>query len=155
MTETETKRRRDIYAGGIFIAIAALFLLQGTAYEFGTAFQMGPGFFPVVLAGVLAIFGVITFIGGFRKAPEPAEGPVSWRALVLVCLALGIFGAGARVIGLVPVVLICTFMTAMASRKNSFIAAAVMSAVMAALCFVIFKVGLAVALPTFGPAFGR
>ncbi|WP_430256870.1 tripartite tricarboxylate transporter TctB family protein [Neorhizobium sp. DAR64872/K0K18] len=155
MTEQQQGSRRDVVAGGIFIAIAALFAIQGSRYEFGTATQMGPGFFPVVLAVLLAIFGAFTMIAGFRKVPEAHDDPVSWRALVLVCLALAIFGAGARPLGLVPVVVICTFMSAMASRKNTVFSAGVMALVMAVLCFVIFKIGLAVTLPTFGPVFGR
>ncbi len=151
----ETRSRRDVFAGGTFIVIASIFLIQGSRYEFGTAIQMGPGFFPVVLAALLGVFGLFTVIGGLRKAPEASDGTVSWRALVLVCLALAVFGAGARPLGLIPVVLICTFMTALASRKNSLLSAAVMALVMAVLCYIIFKIGLAVALPAFGPFFGR
>ena len=155
MTEPERRSRRDIYAGGIFLAIAALFAIQGLRYDFGTALQMGPGFFPVVLALVLAIFGILILLSGLRSTPQPVEGEIPWKAIALICLALTIFGAGARLFGLVPVVLISTFLTAIASRKNSLLSSAVMAVVMAALCYVIFKIGLAVTLPTFGPVFGR
>ncbi|QTG16880.1 tripartite tricarboxylate transporter TctB family protein (plasmid) [Agrobacterium tumefaciens] len=155
MNDSMHKSRKDVFAGAIFIAIAALFLIQGAQYEFGTAIQMGPGFFPVVLAAILAIFGILTIIGGFRKEPEEAEPAISWRAIFLICMALAIFGAGARSLGLVPVVLICTFMTAFASRKNSLVSSLVMAFVMAALCYVVFKVGLAISLPSIGPVFGR
>lgn len=155
MTETGHKSRRDIYAGGIFLAIAALFAIQGMRYDFGTALQMGPGFFPVVLAIVLAAFGALILLSGFRSGPEPVDGDVPWKAIALICLALAIFGGGARSLGLVPVVLICTFLTAVASKKNSLLSSATMAIVLAALCYVVFKTGLAVTLPTFGPVFGR
>lgn len=146
--------RHNVIAGGIFIAIAALFVVQGSIYDFGTALQMGPGFFPIVLAVILSIFGLLILIDGLRKPPEIVDGAVPWRGIILICLALAVFGAGARALGLVPVVLVCTFMTALASRKNSLLSAAATSLVMAALCYLIFKVGLAVSLPTFGAAFG-
>ena len=154
MSTFEKKSRQNVFAGLIFLAIAALFAIQGMRYDLGTMLQMGPGFFPVVLAGMLGILGVVVFIAGIRQSPEPVDGPVAWRAIVLICLALAIFAAGARALGLVPVVLLCTFLTAMASQKNSVVSAAIMSAVMAALCYLIFKVGLAVTLPTIGPWFG-
>ncbi|MCM2435936.1 tripartite tricarboxylate transporter TctB family protein [Agrobacterium rosae] len=154
MSVSVHKSRRDVFAGAIFIAIAAIFLIQGMKYDFGTAIQMGPGFFPIVLAAILAIFGVLTVIGGIRKEPEETDGTIAWRAIFLVCLALAIFGAGARSLGLLPVVFICTFMTAFASRKNSLLSSAIMAVVMAVLCYVIFKIGLAISLPAFGPVFG-
>ncbi|BCH57320.1 tripartite tricarboxylate transporter TctB family protein [Agrobacterium vitis] len=154
MATLEKHTRKNLIAGGIFIAIAASFAVQGLRYEFGTATQMGPGFFPVVLAFVLGALGVVIGLDGLRSEPEPTDGSVPWRGLVLICLALAIFAAGARDLGLVPVVLLCTFMTALASRRNSLVSAAMMAAVIATLCYLVFKVGLAVAIPTFGPVFG-
>ncbi|WP_425624133.1 tripartite tricarboxylate transporter TctB family protein [Agrobacterium radiobacter] len=146
--------RHNVIAGGIFIGIAALFIVQSSSYDFGTALQMGPGFFPIVLAVTLSIFGMLILIDGLRKPPEPVDGAVPWRGLILVCLALAVFGAGARSLGLIPVVFLCTFMAAQASRKNAPLSALVSAFVMSVLCYVIFKIGLAVSLPTFGPALG-
>ena len=42
---------RDIGAGLIFIAIGLLFGLGSIGLEIGTALRMGPGYFPLVLAG--------------------------------------------------------------------------------------------------------
>ena len=45
---------KDLLAGAIFIAIGAFFLSNAWRnLEIGTSFQMGPGYFPVVLAGIL------------------------------------------------------------------------------------------------------
>lgn len=150
METLEKQSRHGVFAGGIFIAIAGLFAIQGLRYDFGTLLQMGPGFFPVVLALVLAALGVSVVVSGLRSSPEPIDGPVPWRSIVLICLSLAIFAWGARLLGLVPVVLVCTFLAAMASRRNSVASAAAMSLVLAVLCWLVFKVGLAVTLPTFG-----
>lgn len=154
MATLEKHTRKNLISGGIFVAIAAAFAVQGLRYEFGTATQMGPGFFPVVLAFVLGALGAVIGLDGLRSEPEPTEGAIPWRGIVLICLALAIFAAGARDLGLVPVVLLCTFMTALASRRNSLVSAAAMAAIIATLCFLVFKVGLAVSIPTFGPVFG-
>lgn len=150
----EKRSRQDVFAGVIFIVIAAIFAIEGARYEFGTPVKMGPGFFPVVLAILLAVLGIVILVIGLRNPPEPVDGDVPWRSIVLICASLAVFAAGARSLGLVPVVLICTFMTALASRQNTIQSAAVMAAVMAALCFLIFKIGLAVTVPTFGPLVG-
>lgn len=154
MNISEKQSRHDVFAGGIFIAIAAFFALQGLHYDFGNLFQMGPGFFPVVLACILFALGVTVVVSGLRNPPVATDGPLALRSIVLICLSLAIFAGGARSLGLVPVVLICTFLAAMASRRNSLGSAAIMSVVLAVLCYLIFKVGLAVALPTFGPLVG-
>lgn len=110
--------RHNVIAGGIFIGIAALFIVQSSSYDFGTALQMGPGFFPIVLAVTLSIFGMLILIDGLRKPPEPVDGAVP-GAVSSSCAALAVFGAGARSLGLIPVVFLCTFMAAQASRKNA------------------------------------
>jgi putative tricarboxylic transport membrane protein len=51
------------------------------------------------------------------------------------------------------VVVVCTFMVALASAKNSPLAALAIALSLAALCWLIFKVGLNVSLPTFGTLF--
>jgi hypothetical protein len=150
MEASEKRSRHGVFAGGIFIAIAGLFAMQGLRYEFGTLLQMGPGFFPVVLAVVLAALGVSVVMTGLRKPLEAVDGPVPWRSIVLICLSLAIFAWGARLLGLVPVVLLSTFLAAMASRRNSVASAAAMAVILAVLCWLVFKVGLAVTLPTFG-----
>jgi hypothetical protein len=155
MDFTTKRNRHDVMAGGIFIAIAAFFAIQGSRYEFGRAIQMGPGFFPVVLAMFLAGLGVAVIVGGLRKPDNEVEGgPVPWRAILLISFALALFAAGARTLGLVPLVFLCTAITALASPKNSAMSALIMGLVMAGLCYLVFKVGLAVTIPTFGPVFG-
>ncbi|RWX74708.1 tripartite tricarboxylate transporter TctB family protein [Neorhizobium lilium] len=154
MDTTEKRSRHDVIAGGIFIVIAIFFAAEGSRYELGTGLQMGPGFFPVVLAALLAVFGIFVVVGGFRKPPEASAATPPWRAIILICLSLVLFAAGARTIGLVPLVFLCTVLTALASPKNSPLSACVMGLVMTTLCYVVFKVGLAVSLPAFGPLFG-
>lgn len=154
MDVTTKPNRHDVMAGGIFIAIAVFFAIQGARYEFGTAIKMGPGFFPVVLALFLGALGIAVIFGGLRNSEAAAAGPVPWRAILLISVALALFAAGARTLGLVPLVFLCTAITALASPKNSPMSAIVMGLVMTALCYLVFKIGLSVSIPTFGPTFG-
>ncbi|MBB3951691.1 tripartite tricarboxylate transporter TctB family protein [Aureimonas jatrophae] len=160
MTDTSTTaptRRgldRNVVAGLIFVAIAAAFGWEASHYDMGRAIRMGPGFIPMTLAILLAILGLLVLMAGLR-APDHAEssGPVAWKGVVLVCAALLVFGRFGGQLGLVPTVLVCTFAVAMASVRNTLLSAAAIAVVMALLCWLIFKVGLGITLPTFGPLF--
>ncbi|WP_244493778.1 tripartite tricarboxylate transporter TctB family protein [Aureimonas sp. AU4] len=146
---------RNVVAGLIFIAIAAAFAWEATHYDMGRAIRMGPGFIPMTLAILLAIFGVLVLAAGLRS-PDHAQssGPVAWKGIALVCAALLVFGRFGAQLGLVPTVLVCTFAVAMASARNTLLSAAAIAAVMAALCWLVFKVGLGITMPTLGPLFG-
>ena len=62
---------------------------------------MGPGYFPLVLAGVLALLGVAIVAKGVTAAAAEGDiGPVPWRAVVLLLAALVFFGATIKGLGL-------------------------------------------------------
>lgn len=151
----QSKMGRDVLAGLIFLVIALAFAWEATHYDMGRTIRMGPGFIPLTLAVLLGIFGAAVAISGFRKKNEAAEtGPVSWRGIALVCISLVIFGAYGRQLGIVPVVFVCVFIVALASVKNTILSALGIAAALTVLCYVVFKLGLGMSLPTIGPAFG-
>lgn len=145
---------RDITAGLIFLALAIAFGWESTNYEMGRAVRMGPGFIPLALALMLGVLGLAVMLTGLNKYGEGEAGPVPWRGIALVGVALILFGAFGRELGLVPVVFLCTFVTALASVRNTLVSALGMSAALAAVCWVVFKLGLGISLATIGPVFG-
>jgi hypothetical protein len=143
---------KDILSGLIFIGFGAAFGYAASGYELGTAFRMGPGYFPLVLAGTLAVLGVAILVKGVTAAAaDTPVGPVPWRAAVLVLGALVYFGATIRGLGLVPALFGAAFLSALASRWNSPVAALVIAVALTLACVVIFHYGLGVAVPLFGP----
>jgi len=56
---------KDILAGTLFVIIGSVFLFISTSYKIGTTAAMGPGYFPILIATLLIIFGVVIFIKGF------------------------------------------------------------------------------------------
>ena len=148
------RSRRDLVAGAIFLGIAAAFAWEATSYDMGRLIRMGPGFIPLVLAIMLGALGIGVML--VRSDPDAHESgrPIPWRGIALVSFALILFGAYGRMLGLVPVVFLATLVTALASRRNSILAAFGIAVALSALCYVIFKLGLGVVLPTIGPVFG-
>ncbi|MGP1664418.1 MAG: tripartite tricarboxylate transporter TctB family protein, partial [Rhodanobacter sp.] len=47
----------DFWAGLIFIGFGLGFVLTASNYSMGSAARMGPGYFPTVLGGLLALLG--------------------------------------------------------------------------------------------------
>ncbi|WP_061931140.1 tripartite tricarboxylate transporter TctB family protein [Aureimonas sp. AU22] len=145
------KSHRDLIAGLIFVAIAAGFAFEASNYDMGRAIRMGPGFIPMTLAILLAILGIAIIVSGMKKDERVERTPVPWKGILLILAALVIFGEFGSLLGLVPVVFIGTAIVALASARNTVVSALSIALCMSALCWLVFKVGLGITLPTFGP----
>ena len=141
---------RDIGAGLIFIAIGLLFGLGSIGLEIGTALRMGPGYFPLVLAGLLVALGLIILAQGFGQ-PTPGRVAVPWRGLVLILAAPVVFGLTVRGLGLVPAVMLVALISAFASQRMPVLLAFVLSVALTIFCVVVFSLGLGLPLRLFGP----
>lgn len=143
---------RDILSGLIFIAFGAAFGIAATGYQFGTALRMGPGYFPIVLAAVLAALGLAILVKGLAAGAEDGGlGVVAWRAVVLITAAVLFFGATVRGLGLAPALFVTVLVSALASSENGLPRAAAIAAGLTLFCILIFHYGLGVAVPLFGP----
>ncbi|MDT0353012.1 tripartite tricarboxylate transporter TctB family protein [Pseudonocardia charpentierae] len=185
--------RPDLLAGGTFVIVGLMFVVASSRYELGSALQMGPGYYPLVLGGLLVALGVGVAVEGlFRRrnprdaavrdptpAPAPRDdtggddtggddaggddadsddaageerGPVPWMSMALVVAAIVAFALGVRELGLVPALLIATFLAALAGRRNAAWAAGV-AVGLTVLCVLIFVVALQLRLPLVGSLF--
>jgi hypothetical protein len=143
---------KDIVSGLIFIGFGAAFGYAASGYQLGTAFRMGPGYFPLVLAGFLAVLGVAILVKGVTAAAsETPIGPVPWRGTVFILGALVYFGATIRGVGLAPAVFGAGLLSALASRHNAPVAALLLAAALTLFCVLIFHYGLGIAVPLVGP----
>jgi len=143
---------KDILSGLIFLGIGAAFGYAATGYPLGTALRMGPGYFPLVLAGALMVLGVAIVAKGITAAAaEGGIGRVPWRAIILILGALVFFGARIRGIGLGPAVFGTALMSALGSRQNGPVASLAIAAAMTILCVLVFHYGLGISVPVVGP----
>jgi hypothetical protein len=143
---------KDILSGLIFLGMGAAFGYAATGYPLGTALRMGPGYFPLVLAGVLMALGLAIGAKGLTAAAaDGGIGRVPWRAIVLILGALVFFGATIRGIGLGPAVFGTALLSALGSRQNGPVGAFAIAAAMTILCILVFHYGLGIAVPVVGP----
>ena len=146
-----TANRRDLAAGAVFIAIGLFFALHAWfGLRLGTARAMGPGYFPVLLGGVLVLLGLAIAGSALGRASE-AFGQVSWRGVALVTAGLVFFALTARGLGIAPALAGATLLAALATERNSLRAGLVMAALLSAFCVLVFLVALRLPYPVIGP----
>jgi Tripartite tricarboxylate transporter TctB family. len=98
------KAPRDFWAGLMFIAFGLGFLIVSQNYSMGTAVRMGPAYFPTILGGLLAFLGLIVLGQSFTVSGSPIPR-FAFRPLIVILIAIGLFGVMIRSVGLVPATL--------------------------------------------------
>jgi hypothetical protein len=144
---------RDLASGAIYLACGVAALLIARGYGMGTALRMGPGYFPSVLAGLLALIGLASLVRGLRPTTE--ERPrFAWRKALFVLLPVVAFGLLLRPAGLVVAVPVLVVGSATASVRFRWWHALALAAGLTAFCLLVFVKGLRVPLPVLGSWFG-
>lgn len=142
---------RDLAAGAIFAAIGLFFGLNAWFnLDIGSALSMGPGYFPILLGGVLVCFGAAIAITALGK-PSEFIGTVSWRGVILVAASIFFFAMTVRGLGLLPALLIATLLAGLSSGRLSVTGAALLAVGMSAFCVILFVYVLRLPYAVFGP----
>ncbi len=142
---------KDIVSGALFIAIGLFFAVGSyLRLNMGSAFNMGPGYFPLVLGATLCGFGALTVVNGLRQA-EPIEGGTRWRGGLLVIAGIVFFALTARGLGMGPALFGCSLAAGLAPDNVSFRFALLMAVILTAFCLSVFIYGLGLPYPVFGP----
>ena len=102
--------------GALFVCVGAFFALESLGLEIGTAFRMGPGYFPLFLAGALILLGIVILVQATRVEGEPI-GPIAWRGMLFILPAPIFFGLTVRGLGFVPSIFLTALIAAFASQK--------------------------------------
>jgi hypothetical protein len=142
--------RADAAAGVLFILAGGVFGVQALGMEVGTAFRMGPGYFPLVLAVVLILLGLLVLGSAFRSAGEDI-GATAWRGMMFILPAPIFFGLTVRGLGFVPSIFLTTVVAAMASMKMRAGPALLLAAAVTVFCTLVFSYALGLPFQRFGP----
>lgn len=145
------RARKDLLAGGAFVAFGLAFAIISTTYEIGTPLRMGPGYFPLVLGGLLALLGILIMVKGLIAGEGDAIGPIPWMAVVLLVVAILFLGITVRGLGLVPSLFVTTLLAAFAGHRTRVIPAVVIAGGLTILSVLIFVIALQLRLPLIGP----
>src|SRR5437667_6976573 len=144
--------KKDIWAGVMLIATGALAMAIARNYSFGTSLRMGPGYFPMVLGGLLILFGLYILATGLRNS-EKFVASWSLRAVIILPLSLVLFGVLMEQAGFVPAMLILIFGSPTASTEFRFVEVLLFSSFLTALSVAVFVWGLGLPYPLFADVF--
>lgn len=147
------RNQKDFFTGLLLFAVSLFFGYGLLELPIGTAFRMGPGYFPMVLTGLLAIFSIALIVNGLRYEGEPI-GAIPWRALFIVTLSIALYGVTLKGLGLVPALALTAFISTFAGGKWDARVAIIVTVVVVAACYAIFLRGLGLPLSPFGPWVG-
>ncbi|MHB8772879.1 MAG: tripartite tricarboxylate transporter TctB family protein [Syntrophales bacterium] len=142
----ELRSNKDFWAGMMLIAIGIAAMLIAREYRFGSTLRMGPGFFPVILGAILVVFGVAVVAVGLRSG-EKIKGHLSLRALVLLPVALVLFGVLMELAGFVPALAALVFVSAAAGREFKFIEVLLLTVLLTVASIALFIWGLGLPYP--------
>jgi hypothetical protein len=139
--------KRDFLSGLMLVGFGLAVLLIASSYWVGTAFRMGPGYFPVVLAILLIMLGIITAGIALRPGKEVAIPKLAWRPLVIVSVAIVLFGLFVSDAGLLAMTFVLVVVSRLARPGYPWGETAVLGVVTSAVCAAVFSFGLRVQIP--------
>jgi Tripartite tricarboxylate transporter TctB family len=137
------KSSSDLGAGALLAGCAAAFLYLGTELERGTAFQMGPGFFPTAI-GSLLVGGAL--IVKSLRAEGPSIEPVRLAPVLFVLAGILAFTSSIDRLGLILAGTITMLLASFASRQDSWLRAVIVSVAVSVFSSLLFVVALGLSI---------
>jgi putative tricarboxylic transport membrane protein len=117
--KVELRNNKRFLSGLMFLAIGGYSIYVAQDYPMGSALRMGPGYFPIVLSGILLAFGIWELIIGILK-PVPVVGNWSLRALIILPASAVIFGILMEWAGFIPAMIALIYASAWSSAEFKF-----------------------------------
>ncbi|WP_151637885.1 tripartite tricarboxylate transporter TctB family protein [Noviherbaspirillum aerium] len=143
---------QDFWSGVIFLVLGLAAVIIGRDYAMGSAGRMGPAYFPTALGGLLAVIGAVSLVRSFIRHGEPI-GKFSIKSLLLITVAVLLFGFLMRGAGLILAILVLVMISGYASIKFKALPFFAVAVGMAVFCALVFVVGLGLPMPMFGSWF--
>lgn len=150
MSESTISREKEILAGSFFLFTALAFYLLGKDLERGSLRSMGPGFFPMIVTGVLAILGTLTIVTGLRSRRGKEKPDVaSLRPLACIFASPALFAILIEPFGLAPSLILSVWLATAGGKPWKPVKSLLLSAVVTVFCYLVFVIALGMPIPLF------
>ena len=138
----EIRSQKDFAAGCLFLAVGIVWALASLQYRVGTATAMGPGYFPLFVAIVVALLGLGSILRSFRVAEWNRIGPWPYATLFFITGGIVGFGLLLETTGLLPAGLLLLAMSCWSRWRTRPLETALLIAGLLALVVGLFVYGL-------------
>jgi hypothetical protein len=138
----QIKRPRDFAAAALFILIGIAGLWFGRTYQYGSAARMGPGYFPMLVSGLLILLGLVVAVQSIMLTEGAKLTGINWRAVALIVLSIVAFGFLVEYAGLVIAIVAVVGISAFATTEATWKAAAILAVSLAIFCVAVFVYAL-------------
>ncbi|MGA8052835.1 MAG: tripartite tricarboxylate transporter TctB family protein [Burkholderiales bacterium] len=147
------KNAKDFWAGAMFVAFGLGFAIVARNYPMGSGVRMGPAYFPTVLGLLLAVLGLAILVHSFASAHTRVP-PFKFRPLILVLIAIGLFGLLLKPLGLVLATFILVIVGALGGHEFRWRDVLILAAILAAFGVLVFNYGLSLPFNIWPAALG-
>ncbi|TBF87001.1 tripartite tricarboxylate transporter TctB family protein (plasmid) [Rhizobium leguminosarum] len=142
---------KDVTAGVFLVAVALAGLYYNQDYEIGSAAQMGAGYMPMLVFGLLGLLGAAVAILGIKGEHDPLES-WAWREMVLILGAMAAFGVLIERVGMAVSVAVVVVISGLADRQQTILGIAGLTVALVAICWAVFTLGLGLNVSFLPPA---
>ncbi|HEX7439124.1 MAG TPA: tripartite tricarboxylate transporter TctB family protein [Caldimonas sp.] len=143
------KSQRDFWSGLMFVVVGIVFAVGATNYSMGTSARPGAGYFPLLLSVIMAILGAIVLFKSLTIETPGGDpiGAVAWRPLVVIVVAIAVFGAALERLGMIITVPILIFISSLAGDEFKWKGVVANAIVLTIGSWAVFVLGLKLTIP--------
>lgn len=143
------KSEKDFWSGMMFLVVGVVFAVGATNYSMGTGARPGPGYFPLILSVILAIFGVVMLFKALTIETEGGDkiGDIAWRPLLVVVGSITVFGLLITRMGMFVAVPVLIVMVSFAGDEFKWKGVVAASVVLTFFTWLVFIKGLSLTIP--------
>lgn len=147
------RNHRDFWAGVLFFITGVLFMILSRQYQLGTAAKMGPGYFPTILGGLMAVLGLMILVPSLSKrGPEVRVNRIDLKMIALILIAVAVYAATLPKLGFIVSLFLLILIASYASHEFNLKATLISSVVLLGFSYLVFVKGLELQFP-FLPTF--
>jgi hypothetical protein len=140
--------KKNTFSGLIFVAFGLFTVFLSRTYSIGTAASMGPGYFPFILGALLIFLGLIVLAQGLLlRGVRDLRSSLMFKPLSWVLGSIIAFALLLKPMGFILSTGILIFMSSLASPEFGWKKAFVCTAILTAIAFGIFILGLRFDIP--------
>jgi len=141
------KSPKDFWAGLMFIGFGSFAIAWSlTHYQMGTAVRMGPGYFPTMLGGLLAVLGIAVLLESLVVV-GPKVPQFHFRPLIMISIACVAYGYLMKPLGLILATAALVFISAFGGHEFKWKEVSILYVILVVFSVLVFVKGLTLPFP--------